>query len=597
MRRLPVLTCQNRGLAENAAMLENAARIVHPLWLLMRNSSLQGWRRLKSIHSTSAPLAVAIGLFVVAYLSVSFVLFHDGLRFLNNFPALGSLLTERLFFLLFVFLLVLLLFSNLVIGYTNFFRNRETSFLMSLPISAQTIYRWKFIESALLASWAFLFLIAPLLAAYGMTRGAPWHFYLMTVVALAMFIVLPGVAGAWVAMNLARYLDRRSFQVVAIIVTVAVLSLMVAWFRPETLTDTSTDPRVLATLDKLLMRTHFAEWPWLPSYWLSTSVLQWSEGALTAAGFFLLVLLSNVLFFGWLSFNCTGKLFYESFSTVQSRESIFVRWRWFRRWRLRKAHIDYGAGPVEKLFRLWYRNSPDVLALLVKDARMFWRDTTQWGQTLVLFGLLAVYVINLRHFSQELTNPFWLHLVSYLNLWACALNLATLTTRFVFPQFSLEGKRLWIVGMAPMGLMRALQAKFWLASRAALPIALGLILLSSHMLQMPLNRTLYLGVIIAVMTLTLTALATGLGALFPNFREDNPTKIVSGFGGTLCLGLSFLYITGSIALLAVGSPWGRHGAASSRWVMTAWAGFVIFSVLIGWIPYRLGLRRVKTFEL
>jgi ABC-2 type transport system permease protein len=571
--------------------------MVRPLWLLMRINSLQGWRRLKSVHSTSAPLASAIGLFVVAYLGVSFVLFHWGLRFLNNFPALGPLLTERLFYLLFAFLLVLLVFSNLVVGYANFFRNRETSFLISLPISSQTIHRWKFIESVLLASWAFIFLIAPLLAAYGLMRGAPWHFYLMTVAALALFIVLPGVAGAWAAMNLARYLDRRSFQIAAILLTLAVLTLMAVWFRPETLTDTSTDPRVLATLDKLLMRTHFAEWPWLPSYWLSTSVLQWSEGAWSAAGFFLLVLLSHVLFFGWLSFNCSGKLFHESFSAVQSRESIFGRWNWFRRRRQRQAHIDYAAGPVEKFFRLAHPGPPDVLALLVKDARMFWRDTTQWGQTLVLFGLLAVYVINLRHFSQELTNPFWLHLVCYLNLGACALNLATLTTRFVFPQFSLEGKRLWIVGMAPMGLVRALQAKFWLASRAALPVALGLILLSCRMLQMPLDRTLYLGLIIATMTFALVALAMGLGALFPNFREDNPTKIVSGFGGTLCLVLSFLYIVGSVTLLAVFSPWGARGGAPARWILAAWSGFAIFSVIIGWIPYRLGLRRVKTFEL
>ena len=43
-------------------------------------------------------------------------------------------------------------------------------------------------------------------------------------------------------------------------------------------------------------------------------------------------------------------------------------------------------------------------ALLAKDIRLFWRDTTQWGQTLVLFGLLAVYVINLRHFSAQLTD-------------------------------------------------------------------------------------------------------------------------------------------------------------------------------------------------
>jgi ABC-2 type transport system permease protein len=568
------------------------------LFLLVRVNARQAWRRLKTVHSTSSLLAVSIGLFIVAYLTLSFLLFRRGLQFLNTFPALGEVLMERLFYLLFVFLLILLVFSNLVIGYTNFFRNRETSYLTSLPISSQTIFRWKFLESALLASWAFLFLIAPLLAAYGLIRGAPWHFYVMTLAALGMFIVLPGVAGAYAALLLARYLDRRTFQVVAVAATVVLLPLLWFCFRPETLTDTSTDTRVLATLDKLLTRTHFSEWPWLPSFWLSTSVLQWAEGALTAAGFFLLVLLSHVLFFGWLSFTRTGKLFYESFSIVQSRQSIFVRWGWFRHWRRRHdAQFDYAPGAVEQAARFFLSAPPDVLALLVKDARMFWRDTTQWGQTLVLFGLLAVYVINLRHFSQQLTNPFWVHLVCYLNLGACALNLATLTTRFVFPQFSLEGKRLWIVGLAPMGLQQALRVKFWLASRAALCVTLGLILLSCHMLRMSMDRTLYLGLIIATMTFTLTALAMGLGALYPNFREDNPTKIVSGFGGTLCLVLSFLYIVGSVTLLALGSPWGLKGEASVGWILISWAGFAAMSILLGWVPYRLGLRRVATVEL
>src|SRR5580658_8316489 len=352
------------------------------LFMLLRVHLLQGWRKLKTVRATSNLLASSIGLFVIAYLTLSFLLFRRGLQFLNNFPALGEVLMERLFYLLFVFLLILLVFSNLVIGYTNFFRNRETSYLTSLPISSQTIFRWKFLESALLASWAFLFLIAPLLAAYGLIRGAPWHFYVMTVAALGMFIVLPGVAGAWVALSLARYLDRRAFQVVAVAATVIILPLLALWFRPETLTDNSTDTRVLATLDKLLMRTHFSEWAWLPSYWLSTSVLQWAEGAVTAAGFFLLVLLSHVLFFGYLSFTRTGKLFYESFSIVQSRESIFVRWRWFRHWRLTRAQFDFMPGPIERVARMVHNGPPDVVALLVKDARMFWRDTTQWGQTL-----------------------------------------------------------------------------------------------------------------------------------------------------------------------------------------------------------------------
>src|SRR6185503_4988668 len=154
-------------------------------------------------------------------------------------------------------------------------------------------------------------------------------------------------------------------------------------------------------------------------------------------------------------------------------------------------------------------------ALVVKDFRMFWRDTAQWAQSLMLFGLLAVYIFNLRHFSQQLSNPFWTHLVSYLNLGACALNLATLTTRFVYPQFSLEGRRLWIIGMAPLGLRRVVKVKYWLASIASLVVTLTLITLSCHLLKMTLDQIAFFAAIITVMTFSLTGLAVGLGVLYP----------------------------------------------------------------------------------
>jgi ABC-2 type transport system permease protein len=549
------------------------------------------------VRDQSRLLSSLIGFFIIGYFALAFWIFRLGLRFLGAFPGLGQMLTERLMFLLFAFLLVLLLFSNIVISYTNFFRNRETNFLISLPISSQTIFRWKFFESVMLASWAFLFLIAPLLAAYGLSQHAAWHFYFATVGLIALFIVLPGVAGAWAAINLARFLDRRGFQVVALTVAVSVLLAVAFWLKPEIITDDSTETRVMALMDRLLARTLFSENHLLPSYWLSYSVLQWSEGALAAARFFILVLLSHVLFFGYLSLTFSGKSFYEAFSNVQSRATVFGQWEWMREWRNRKNTFYYGCGAAEKFFGLLRDVSPDVRALLVKDARMFWRDTTQWGQTLVLFGLLGVYVINLRHFSQQLTNPFWVHLVSYLNLGACALNLATLTTRFAYPQFSLEGKRLWIVGMAPLGMVKIVKTKFWFASLAALLVTVGLVALSCHMLKLPWLRTIYLSAIITVMTFALTGLAIGLGALYPNFKEDNPSKIVSGFGGTFCLVLSFIYIAGSVTMLAIGSPWGWRGEVSLNLTAATWCGFIFFSWLIGWVPMKMGLHRVAKFEL
>src|SRR5205809_2935420 len=190
---------------------------ISPLGLLLRVNALSSWRRLKSLQEQSKFFTGIILLFIGSYLVLAFWLFFIGLRFIGKFPALGPLLIERLLFLLFAFLFLLLLLSNLVISYTNLFRNRETAFLLSLPVPSRTIFQWKFIESTLLASWAFIFLIAPLLGAYGLTRGVPWHFYIVTLLLVGLFIVLPAVAGSFFAVNLARYLDRRLFQVVTVV--------------------------------------------------------------------------------------------------------------------------------------------------------------------------------------------------------------------------------------------------------------------------------------------------------------------------------------------------------------------------------------------
>ena len=504
------------------------SRVPSALGLLVRTNALCGWRRLRSLREQSRLLTAVIFLFVASYLVLAFWLFLVGLRFISMFPGLSTLLMERLLYLLFCFLFVLLLLSNLVISYSNLFRNRETHFLLTLPVRPSTIFQWKFIESTLLASWAFVFLIAPLLAAFGLVRGVPWHFYVVTLSFVTLFIVLPGVAGSCSAVMVARYLDRRVFQVM-------------------TLT--------------------------------------------------LVVLLSHVLFFGTLAFTRMGNLFYDAGSRVQSRASAFGAWQWFRALRRHRERASGHPGWAERLVGRLRWLSPDVRALVVKDTRMFWRDTSQWAQSLVLFGLLGVYILNLRHFAQQLGNPFWVHLVSYLNLGACSLNLATLTTRFVYPQFSLEGRRLWIVGMAPLGLARVVKTKYWLAATTSLLVTLGLICLSCYMLQMPWDRTVHFVVAVTVMTFTLTGLAVGLGVLYPNFKEDNPSKIVSGFGGTFCLVLSFIYILASVVTLALATPWTPTSAPSFVQVLACLGGFVVLSLALGVIPLRMGLRRLQTFEL
>ncbi len=560
-----------------------------PLLLLLRVNAVHSWRRLLAVREQSRLLTGIIAIFIGGYLALAFELFYHGLQFIAKFPGLGAVLTERLLYTLFAFLFALLLLSNLIISYTNLFRNRETAFLLSLPVSNQTIFNWKFIESSILASWAFLFLIAPLVVAFGLVRDVPWHFYPLTVLLVGLFIILPGVFGSALAIAIGRHLDRKNFQVLLLLLALALLAFVAFWWKTNPVDDDLLDKRTLEALDRLLAKTRFTMFPFLPSYWLSGTLLQWAEGITNNAIFFAMVLLSNTLFFGSLAFTRFGNLFYDTASAVQSRAGGGFKFNFL-------GATDRGSatpGFLEKFFEKMVWLKPDTRAIAVKDIRMFWRDTTQWGQSVMFFGLLGAYIINLRNFTHQLTSPFWIHAVAFLNLGACAFNLASVTTRFVFPQFSLEGRRIWIVGMSPMGLARIVMTKYWLASAASLAITLALVTLSCYLLTMPWGDVAFFGAVITVMTFALNGLAVGLGVLYPNVKETNPNKIVSGFGGTLCFVMSSVYIIAALALLVLGGG-GLHG--NTEWAAAGIIAFTLLSFLIGWLPMKWGLKHLKNFE-
>jgi ABC-2 type transport system permease protein len=570
-----------------------------PFRLLLQINALSMGRTVLMLRQKSRLWVGVIGLFLVGYAVMAYGLFFQGLRFLSRFPGLGGLLVERLLFLLFACLFGLLLLSNLVISYSNFFRNRESEFLLPLPIPPETIFRWKFLESVLLASWAFLFLITPLLIAYGHVYRVDWHFYPVTGFLVALYIILPGVAGSGLSLLLARYLDRRLFQIILLTTIAALIGVFVWRTQPTTVTEEMLlENRVLVVIDRLLDNTRLVQFPFLPSYWLSSAIQNWVEGAYRSSVFYGGVLLSYTLFFGLVSMTRFGAVLYEASSCVRSRGSILGRWTWLRRLRTSPETPVTTRSLLERCVEAIPGLPGDVGAILVKDIRVFWRDTTQWGQTLMLFGLLTVYLMNLRHFTRQSDSAFWVSITSFLNLGACSLNLATITTRFVFPQFSLEGRRVWLMGLAPLGLARVVWWKFLTASLLTGVLTLSLTLLSCWMLHLDGAHTVYFAIAMGVMTLVLNALSVGLGTLYPNFSETNPGKIVSGFGGTFCLVLSFVYILGSVLLLAFGSPWGWQGEEHNS-VRAGLTGlvFAVASLAAGGIPLRLALRRAATMEL
>ena len=553
------------------------------------------WRsflaRLRGIRRESPLLLVVLAAFVLGYLGIGYWLFFSGLKYLHNFPLVGALLSQRILYLIFGFFFVMLVFSNLIIGYSTLFKSRETTWFLSLPLAHRNIYRWKFLEALVVSSWALIFLSAPMMIAYGRVHEVPLAFYAQIAVAYLPFVVLPALAGSWVIVFLVRILARRWVKKAALLVAAGIVLALLFGVKPVTDAD-AVSPQDVLSFDQLLRHTRLSVNPFLPSAWLAQSVLSWSEGMGRQGAFFFLLLLSHALMGLLVGFEFVGRFFYGSWSAaLSSRAERFQRAAEAKRMLVRRR------SPLEWATDLLRPLSPPAAALVLKDARLFWRDPAQWIQFMIFFGLLCIYVLNLRNVSFNFQDPFWQTMISYLNLAASALTLSTLTTRFVFPQFSLEGRRLWVLGLAPFGLQKVLLQKFWMSCLGSMAITVSLMIVSSVLLHLPWSRVAFFAAAIGLMSAALSGLAVGLGALFPNFKEDNPSKIVSGFGGTLCLVVSFIYIALFVALAALPDVRrvARVGFPLSDTAIHLLA--VALSLVVLLFPLLTATRRVKNLEI
>ena len=108
-------------------------------------------------------------------------------------------------------------------------------------------------------------------------------------------------------------------------------------------------------------------------------------------------------------------------------------------------------------------------------------------------------------------------------------------------------------------------------------------------------------VTIVVMSMGLNSLAIGLGALMPNFREDNPARVANGLGGTLNVILSLIYIGLSIVLEAPllwahvnqSMPPGLRGSLLFYGSGALWVAVHLLFIIT---PMRLGLRNWRRLE-
>jgi ABC-2 type transport system permease protein len=203
-------------------------------------------------------------------------------------------------------------------------------------------------------------------------------------------------------------------------------------------------------------------------------------------------------------------------------------------------------------------------------------------------------------------------MISFLNLAVAGLILSTFTTRFVYPMISLEGRRFWILGLLPVHRDQILWSKFLFSFFGGVFPCCALLYLSDSMLGISRSLIWVHEICCVVLCMGLSGIAVCLGARMPDLRESSPAKIAAGFGGTLCLVLSSLFIMLVVVIAATpthlamatrafggGGPpptgllgWasGPQGTATSLLLI----GFL--GVVATFLPLELGLRAFRRLE-
>ncbi|MGH7537441.1 MAG: putative ABC transporter permease subunit, partial [Gemmatimonadales bacterium] len=502
-------------------MQPSLAHVLQPKWRTAR-------QRLRKERAAGGGgkliLLLVVGGFF--WMGVFWVLFRM-LRYFRGIEELGPLLAGKLLGLVLLSFVSILILSNVITALSSFFLAKDLDLLVSAPVDWLRLYLAKLGETLVHSSWMVALMSVPILTAYGVVYGGGVLFIPYALAVFVPLLALPAVLGSAVTLVLVNVFPaRRTRDLLSIIALGAAggVILLFRLIRPEQLARPEGFRNLLDFIAVLRTPTS----PFLPSEWAANAIMGFLRGNLDPLP--LLLLWTTAAGFVTLGALLHRELYAAGFTKAQEGAERFVRGVFWRR--------TVGTA----LFPLSVAKREFVL----KDVKLFFRDTTQWSQLILLAVLVVVYLFNIKAlplFRGEQVPFFTITLVSFLNLGLSGFVLASIAARFIFPAVSLEGRQMWLLRSSPLDLKTLLWSKYWVGTIPLLGLALLLTALTNVLLKAsPFMMVVSLSAICAL-TLAIAALALGFGALYPQFETENAAQIPTSFGG-----LVFMMTT--IALLA-----------------------------------------------
>jgi ABC-2 type transport system permease protein len=513
-----------------------------------------------------------------------FGLLYRLLRYFHGIPEIGALLAGKLLGVMLVSLFGILILSNVVTALSSFFLAKDLDLLVAAPVDWLRLYGAKLLETAVHSSWMVVLIATPVLTAYGISYEGGFLFPLVAIVAMIPFLFIPAAIGSAVTLLLVNIFPaRRTRDILSVIAVLAAAGvvLILRLVRPERLAR----PEGFRSLVGFISALRTPTSPWMPSEWAAQGIMSWLGKDAEMLPFYLLWSTAAVaIVFGALLHRW---LYTRGFSKAQESGERMVR--------------QGGAGRfVGRLLTPWGVMRRE---LVLKEMRLFFRDTTQWSQLILLTVLVVVYVFNIKFLPihGEGVTFFLANIIPFVNLILAGFVLASIAARFIFPGISLEGRTLWLLRSSPLEMRQLLWSKFWVGTIPLLVLALVLVFATDVLLEVSGFMMAVSVFTITMMTFAIAGLALGFGALFPKFNTENAAQIPTSFGGLVLMMASVALI----ALVIVAEARPVYLFAASNLLHTRpsvgglWLGFGgagLLCLAATFVPIRIAVKRMKELE-
>lgn len=507
------------------------------------------------------------------------------LQSLQGTRDIGTLLAGKVLGLVLLAFLSILLLSNLISALSTFFLARDLDLIVAAPVDWLRVYLAKLLETAVHSSWMVILLAVPIFTAYGLVFDGGILFPFVVTGALVPLLLIPAVVGAALTLLLVNVFPaRRTRDLLGLIAIGAAggLVLLLRFVRPELLVRPEGFQNLMDFIALLEAPTN----PFLPSEWSAQMIMNWLLRISDPLPIVLLWTTSGAFIVFGAAFH--SRWYAQGFTRAQEGAGQTVR---SRRWDR--------AGALLGVF------GPSRRELLLKDMRLFFRDSTQWSQLILLGVLVVVYLFNITAlplFTGERVPFFLVTMVAFLNMGLAGFVLAAIAARFIFPSFSLEGRQMWLLRSTPLDLRALLWSKYWIGTIPLLVLALIIIVLTNTLLRVsPFMMAVSVGTTI-FLTFALCALAMMFGVLFPQFESENAAQIPTSFGGLLLMmsAIGLLAIVIGIearpVLMFLRARRADADLVFSGTLLSSLGAVVLVCLTATFWPMRLALKRMERME-